>query len=85
MPIKTTREIATTPPTVAPTMTSVFVLLFGMGEEAPEAGFTVEEGSPNSDDALLVLSTEAVAVEWPSIAPGAGSGKSTKQDVCVRH
>jgi hypothetical protein len=87
MPIRIMREIATPPPTAAPTMTlpSMFELLFGKGEEAPEAGFTVEEDSPKSDDALLVLDTGMVAVEWPSIAPGAGSGKSTKKDVCVRH
>jgi hypothetical protein len=44
------REITTTPPTTAPTMTSVFELL-------EEVGFTVEEDWPKCEDVapLLVL------------------------------
>ena len=49
-------------------MTAVFELLVCVGEEAPEAGFTVEEG-------LLMLDRGTVA-KGPSIAPGVGSGRS---------
>jgi hypothetical protein len=79
------REIAATPPTAPPTMTSVFELLFGMGEEV---GFTAEEDSPKSDDVapLRVLGgVETVVPERPSIAPGACSGKPRKPAVGVRH
>ena len=70
------REIDTTPPTTAPTMTSVFELL-------EEVGFTVGEDWPKCEveAPLLVLDAEMVAVEVPSFAPGVGSGKSRKRDV----
>ena len=67
---------------MAPTITSVFELSVDVDEEAPEAGFAVEEGTPKGDDVLLALGKEKVEVEEPSIAPGDGSGKSRKQHVC---
>ena len=83
--IRITKAITTIPPTDAATIMSVVVLPEDVDEEAPSAGFAVEVGSPKSDDVLLLLGKEKVAVEEPSIAPGVGSGRSRKQDVCVRH
>ena len=82
--IRITREITTVPPTAAPMMTAVFELLVCVGEEAPEAGFMVEEGSPKpeNDKALMVVGWGMVAVEGPSIAPGVGSGRS-KNRTCL--
>jgi hypothetical protein len=75
--------ITTTPPTTPPMMAPVFELLFGEGEGV---GFTAEEGSPRNDDVapLRVPDAGTVAPEGPSIAPGACSGESRKQDVGVR-
>ena len=62
----------------------MFELLFDEGEEV---GFTAEEDSLTGDEVapLRVPDAETVAPEEPSIAPGASSGESRKQDVGVRN
>jgi len=58
-------------------MAPVFELLFGEGEGV---GLTVEEDSPERDGVAPLPDAETAAPEGPSVAPGASSGESKKQD-----
>ncbi len=62
-------------------MAPVFELLFCVGEGV---GVAVEEDWPDVAP-VRVPDAGTVAPEGPSIAPGATSGESRKQDVSVRH